>query len=173
MKTFLQTLLSQVPGIALGITGGVALTFATLESRVERMLDAKLEAHFARLRPLVQSRPEPAPVVMQAQDSREDLRLIREHLAVLAARQSLEALPPTELVEEARPAPTPEQMEASRQGQQVLADAITRGRWTDDDQRRFHQALSAGPREEAEAMERSLSLAINSGQLRPALGEER
>ncbi|NNB88415.1 hypothetical protein HI113_18530 [Corallococcus exiguus] len=53
MKTFLQTLLSQVPGIALGITGGVALTFATLESRVERMLDAKLEAQARQLRGLV------------------------------------------------------------------------------------------------------------------------
>ncbi|NNB95895.1 hypothetical protein HI113_18525 [Corallococcus exiguus] len=47
------------------------------------------------------------------------------------------------------------------------------GRWTDDDQRRFHQALGAGPREEVEAMERDLSLAINSGLLRPALGAER
>ncbi|CAM4339069.1 hypothetical protein [Corallococcus exiguus] len=173
MKTFLQTLLSQVPGIALGITGGVALTFATLESRVERMLDAKLEAQLARLRPLVQSRPAPASVVMQAQDSREELRLIREQLAVLATRQPMEAPPPTEPVEEARPAPTPEQVEASRQSQQVLAEAITRGRWTEADQQRFHQALRAGTRDELEAMEQRLSLAINSGQLRPALGDER
>ncbi|MGE6756775.1 hypothetical protein ACQKGO_02080 [Corallococcus interemptor] len=168
MKTFLQTLLSQVPGLVLGITGGVALTFATLESRVERMLDAKLEAQARELRGLVQARP--AAVVMQAQDSREELRLIREQLAVLAAREPVHA-PPVEPVEEARPAPTAEQLEASRQGQQVLDEAISRGRWTDDDHRRFHQALSAGPREEVEAMERNLSLAINSGQLRPALGE--
>lgn len=168
MKTFLQTLLSQVPGIALGITGGVALTFATLESRVERMLDTKLEAQARQLRGLVQARP--TSVVMQAQDSREELRLIREQLAVLAAREPANA-PHVEPIEEARPSPTPEQVEASRQGQQVLDDALTRGRWTDDDQRRFHQALRAGPREQVEAMERNLSLAINSGQLRPALGE--
>ncbi|RKG60818.1 hypothetical protein D7X30_07865 [Corallococcus sp. AB011P] len=176
MKTFLQTLLSQVPGIALGITGGVALTFATLESRVERLLDAKLDAQLARLLPLVQSRPAPASVVMQTQDSREELRLIREQLAVLATRQPLEAPAPTEPTEpgeEARPTPTPEQVEASRQSQQVLADAITRGRWTEADQQRFHQALRAGTRDEREALEQHLSLAINSGQLRPVLGDER
>lgn len=172
MKTFLQTLVSQVPGIALGITGGVALTFATLESRVERMLDAKLEAQLGQLRGLVQSRPAPASVVMPSQDSREELRLIREQLAVLAAREPV-AAPPAEPEEEVRSAPTPEQVEASAQGHQVLADAITRGRWTEDDQRRFHQALRAGTREDREAMEQRLSLAINSGQLRPALGEER
>ncbi|MBN8469951.1 hypothetical protein JYJ95_25865 [Corallococcus exiguus] len=172
MKTFLQTLLSQVPGIALGITGGVALTFATLEARVERMLDAKLEAQTRQLRGLAQSCPAPTSVVMQAQDSREELRLIREQLAVLAAREPVAAVPAPP-VEPARPAPTREQVEASRQGQQVLDDAISRGRWTDDDQRRFHQALGAGPREEVEAMERSLSVAINSGRLRPALGDER
>ncbi|NOK17293.1 hypothetical protein [Corallococcus carmarthensis] len=173
MKTFLQTLVSQVPGIALGITGGVALTFATLESRVEHMLDAKLEAQLGHLRGLVQSRPAPAAsVVMQAQDSREELRLIREQLAVLAAREP-GATQPTEREEEARPAITPEQVEASRQGQQVLDGAIARGRWTETDQQRFHQALRAGSREEIEAMERSLSLAINSGQLRPVPGDER
>ncbi|WP_158621664.1 hypothetical protein [Corallococcus aberystwythensis] len=172
MKTFLQTLLSQVPGIALGITGGVALTFATLESRVEHMLDAKLEAQSRQLQGLIPSHAAPTSVVMQAQDSREELRLIREQLAVLAAKATTTA-PPTEPVPEARPAPTPEQVEAASQGQQVLADAITRGRWTDDDQRRFHQALRAGPREEVDAMEQRLSLAINSGQLQPALGDGR
>ncbi|MBN9688401.1 MULTISPECIES: hypothetical protein [unclassified Corallococcus] len=168
MKTFLQTLLSQVPGIALGITGGVALTFATLESRVERMLDAQTR----QLRGLAQPCPAPTSGVTWTQDSREELRLIREQLAVLAAREPV-AAPPAQPAEPARPAPTPGQWEASRQGQQVLDDAIARGRWTDDDQRRFHQALGAGPREEVEAMERELSLAINSGQLRPVLGEER
>ncbi|NOK09106.1 hypothetical protein [Corallococcus exercitus] len=171
MKTFLQTLLSQVPGIALGITGGVALTFATLESRVERMLDAKLEAHAQHLRVLVQSRPAPTSVVMQAPDSREELRLIREQLAVLAAREPV-AASSAEPEEDPRPAPTPEQVEASRQGQQVLADAITRGRWTEADQQRFHQALRVGTHDEREAMEQRLSLAINSGQLRPVLGDE-
>lgn len=174
MKTFLQTLLSQVPGIVLGITGGVALTFATLESRMERMLDAKLEAQTRQLRGLAQSQPALAPtsVVMQAQDSREELRLIREQLAALAAREPV-AVPPTEPEAEVRPAPTPEQVEASRQGQQVLDDAITRGRWTDDDQRRFHQSLRDGTRDDINALEQRLSLAINSGQLRPAPGEER
>ncbi|MFB1479199.1 hypothetical protein [Corallococcus sp. RDP092CA] len=171
MKTFLQTLLSQVPGIALGITGGVALTFTTLESRVEQLLDAKLEAQLARLRPLVQSRPAPAPVVTQAEDSRQELRLIREQLAVLAARPPAPA-PPPEPEDDVRPAPTPDPVEASRQGQQVLAEALGRGRWTEADQQRFHQALRGGTREELEALEQRLSLAINSGQLRPVLGDE-
>ncbi|WP_375743106.1 hypothetical protein NR800_32040 [Corallococcus interemptor] len=173
MKTFLQTLLSQVPGIALGITGGVALTFATLESRVEHLLDAKLEAQLGQLRGLVQSRPAPVPVVMQAQDSREELRLIREQLALLAAREPVAAPRLEDPGEDTRLAPTPEQVEASRQGQQVLADAVGRGRWTEADQQRFHQALRAGTRDEREALEQRLSLAINSGQLRPVMGDER
>ncbi|WP_375756368.1 hypothetical protein [Corallococcus exercitus] len=174
MKTFLQTLLSQVPGIALGITGGVALTFATLEARVERMLDQKLEAQSRQLRGLLHAPPAsaPAPVVVQAQDTREELRLLREQLAVLAAREPA-AAPAMEPPAESRAAPTPEQVEASRQGQRVLDDAIARGRWTEEDQRRFHQAIHAGPREEVEARERSLSLAINSGRLRPVFDGER
>ena len=175
MKTFLRTLLSQGLGIALGITGGVALTHATLESRVERMLDEKLAAQLGQLRPLVQQRP--ASVVMQAQaplGTQDELRLIREQLAVLAAREtSGAALLETQVApREARPAITPEQEEASLQARRVLDDAIVRGRWSEEDERRFHLAARSGTREQIDAMEKSLSMAINSGRLRPVFGEE-
>ncbi|RKH12515.1 hypothetical protein D7V97_08200 [Corallococcus sp. CA053C] len=174
MTTFLRTLLSQGLGIALGIAGGVALTHATLESRLERLLDEKLAAQLGQLRPLVQSRPSAAPVVMPAQDSREELRLIREQLTALALREPPAAAAPEaeDAPEEARPATTPEQEASSRQARQVLDEAVSRGRWTEDDQRRFNVALRTGTREQREAMESGLSLAINSGRLRPVFGEE-
>lgn len=174
MTTLLRTLLSQGVGIALGIAGGVALTHATLESRLERLLDEKLAAQLGQLRPLVQSRPGSAPIVMQAQDSREELRLIREQLTALALREPLAAAaseakePPPE----ARPAITPEQEASAQQARQVLDEAVSRGRWTEDDHRHFHQAMRAGTREQREALESGLSVAINSGRLRPVFGDE-
>jgi hypothetical protein len=178
MKTLLQMLRSQLPGLVLGVAGGAALMHASQEARLERMLDAKLEAHVGPLRSLLQSRPTSAPtavpVTVQAPDSREELRLIREQLAaltereILAAASSREAAPPA-----ATPPATREQQEATQRGQRVLDDAIARGRWTEDDQRSFHRAIHAGTREDVEAMERGLSLAINSGRLRPIFGDER
>ncbi|RKH57232.1 hypothetical protein [Corallococcus llansteffanensis] len=174
MTTFLRTLLSQGLGIALGVAGGVALTHATLESRMERLLDEKLDAQLGHLRSLVQSHPGSAPVVMPTQDSREELRLIREQLTALALREPPAAAAPeaVEAPPEARPAITPEQEASSRQARQVLDEAISRGRWLEEDQRRFHQAMRAGTREQRDALESGLSMAINSGRLRPVFGDE-
>jgi hypothetical protein len=168
MKSVLRLLGSQSPGLALGLIAGGVLMSAHLEDR--------WDARMRELRGLCAARPAPPNAGAPSDDTREALGLLRDQVALLEARLAERPAAPEPVP--AAPAPeapaapvvaTPEQEDAVVQGQQVLDEALGRARWTEEDHARFRAATRAGTRADVEALEQRLSLAINSGQLRPAL----
>jgi hypothetical protein len=139
--------------VALGVAGGAA-GMALVRPSAAPMTTREIREV---------ERAAPAPVVRCVATLADDqLRVLREDIARLAPAAAAEGHEAA-----AAPPPSPQSEAAGASATQIVATAIARGTWTDDDLAAFrHELPLLGPSQLQEVMSR-LVVAINEGRLRP------
>jgi hypothetical protein len=95
-----------------------------------------------------------------------DRQALREELQAIVHEPS-PASPIADALAQAPPEPTAQQRSAAARGESVVADAVTRRRWTSHDGDQLREALDAMAHDQRMATLSSLMVAINRGDLVP------
>ena len=151
-----------VAGLLVG--GALGFGIASWASRPDRAALEEIREHLAAVDdrpPVVRSASAPARAAASSLPRDELTRAVRDAIQAEKAAAALAAAPP------AKPAPTPENVEAYRAGQGLVQRALETKVWTESQRDELQGLLAQMSEDQRQSLMRTLLPAINRGDVVP------